>query len=204
MFSLQFFITSFVVVLLPGTGVIYTISTGIIHKTKYGIYAAIGCTLGIIPHLLACILGLSAIMNMSARIYSLLKILGVLYLLYLAIKTWKYAGCSDFSTSNVRKDKLEIIRKGIIINLLNPKLTLFFLSFLPQFIPSTSNNIAIPMIHLSIVFMVMTLLVFILYGVLAGSISAVVRKRKRIMRNIERCFSIIFASLAIKLAFSEK
>jgi threonine/homoserine/homoserine lactone efflux protein len=204
MFSLQFFITSFVVVLIPGTGVIYTISTGIIHKTKYSIYAAIGCTLGIIPHLLACILGLSAIMNMSARIFSLLKILGVLYLLYLAIKTWKYAGDSDFSSSNVRKDKFEIIRKGIALNLLNPKLTLFFLSFLPQFIPSTSENIAIPMINLSLVFMVMTLIVFILYGVLASSISALVRKSKRIMRNIERSFSIIFAGLAIKLAFSEK
>lgn len=204
MFSIQFFITSLVIVLIPGTGVIYTISTGIMHKSKQSIYAAIGCTLGIVPHLLACILGLSAIMNLSAKMFSFLKIGGALYLFYLAVKTWKYAGKSELTLSNVRKDKFEIVKKGIIINLLNPKLTLFFLSFLPQFIPSTANNATVSMIELSVVFMVMTLVVFIIYGFLASSISNIVLKSNTLMKNIERGFAVVFAGLAVKLALTKR
>jgi len=204
MFSFQFFITSLIVVLIPGTGVIYTISTGIVHKKIKSIYAAIGCTLGIVPHLIACILGLSAIMNMSAQIFVIIKMLGSIYLFYLAIKTWIYAGKSQLINDKINHRNFDIVKKGIIINLLNPKLTIFFLSFLPQFIPSNLVNLTFSMIILSLFFMVMTLFVFVLYGVFASFISEVVLKSNNVIKNIEKGFALIFAGLAVDLAISKK
>jgi len=204
MFSIQFIITSLIVVLIPGTGVIYTISTGIVHKRTKSIYAALGCTLGILPHLIACILGLSAIMNMSAQVFGIIKILGSIYLFYLAIITWIYAGKTQLITDKENNKNTEIVKKGIIINLLNPKLTIFFLSFLPQFIPINTKNSTLSMIILSLFFMLMTLIVFVLYGLFASFISEMVLKSNSIMKNIERSFAVIFAGLAVDLAVSKK
>jgi threonine/homoserine/homoserine lactone efflux protein len=204
MFSLDFFITALVVVLMPGTGVIYTINTGITHKARYGIAAAVGCTLGIIPHLIACILGLSAIMNLSAKVFSTIKMIGAIYLGYLAIKTWMHAGEAELGEHETELGLITIAQKGIVINLLNPKLTIFFFSFLPQFIPENAKSTVYYMILLSLMFMIMTLIVFILYGLLASQASRIIRKNKKIMKTIERGFACIFAGLAMKLAFEEK
>lgn len=204
MFSLDFFITALVVVLMPGTGVIYTINTGITHKARYGIAAAVGCTLGIIPHLIACILGLSALMNLSAKVFSTIKMIGAIYLGYLAIKTWMHAGEAELGEHETELGLITTAQKGIVINLLNPKLTIFFFSFLPQFIPENAKNTVYYMILLSLMFMIMTLIVFILYGLLASQASRIIRKNKKIMKTIERGFACIFAGLAMKLAFEEK
>lgn len=204
MFTIEFILTSLVVVLLPGTGVLYTINTGLVQKTRYAIAAAIGCTLGIIPHLLASIVGLSAIMNMSAKVFTVIKMMGSAYLLYLAWKTWTGAGKTVLSDKQAKGSFLDTIVKGIVINVLNPKLTLFFLSFLPQFVPATNGTYVNSMILLSFMFMAMTLLVFIGYGVLASLISDLVLMKKNIMKSIERGFALVFAGLAVKLAFEDK
>lgn len=136
MITVQFLITSLILVLLPGTGVIYTISVGLIQKSKAGIYAAIGCTLGIIPHLVASFFGLSAIMRMSSQVFALIKYAGCLYLLYLAIKTWLCAGKTQLASSESQNNAMGIIWKGIALNVLNQKLTLFsFLSCRNSFGP---------------------------------------------------------------------
>ena len=140
MITLGFLITATIMALIPGTGVIYTISTGLVQKPKYAIAAAIGCTLGIVPHMIACILGLSAIMNMSAKVFMLIKYLGAAYLLYLAVKTWKNAGTLEIGNNEAKQGVIKTAEKGIVLNLLNPKLTLFFLSFLPQFIPNNTST----------------------------------------------------------------
>ena len=204
MFSIQFIITSLIVILIPGTGVIYTISIGIVHKFKKSIFAAIGCTLGIVPHLVACILGLSAIMNTSAKLFTIIKILGSLYLFYLAIKTWLLAGKTEFTAADKDFKNSEIIKKAIVINLLNPKLTIFFLSFLPQFIPVNTASITGSMIILSVFFMILTFIVFSAYGLFASFISEAVINSKKIIRNIERGFAVIFGVLAVELAFSKR
>lgn len=203
MISLNFILTALVIVLIPGTGVIYTINTGLSKSSKYAVAAAIGCTIGIVPHMSACILGLSAIMNMSAKVFMLIKYLGAAYLLYLAWKTWSSSGNIEFGKDKIEPKFMDIAIKGIIINLLNPKLTLFFLSFLPQFIPVESTNQTECMILLSIIFMLMTLIIFIGYGMLAAFIREIVITKKNVMKNVERSFACIFAGLAVKLALQD-
>ena len=202
--TLEFLLTALIVVLIPGTGVIYTISTGLIHKTKYSIAAAIGCTLGIVPHLGACIAGLSAIMNMSARMFVLIKLLGAAYLLYLAWNMWTHTESIDLSNRQKKPTMAYTIMKGIGLNIFNPKLTLFFFSFLPQFIPPQRSHATLHMMLLSAVFMALTLVVFIIYGVFASAISQYIATSTPFMKGVERGFAIIFAGLAVKLAFSEK
>lgn len=204
MITAQFLVTSLIVVLIPGTGVIYTISVGLTQKGKAGVFAAIGCTLGIVPHLIASFLGLSAIMHMSAQVFMVIKYAGCLYLIYLAIKTWMYAGKTKVEKLQNVNNTIGIIWKGILLNVLNPKLTLFFLSFLPQFIQIDTADTNMVMLLLSGIFMLMTLIVFVIYGLLASVISIAIQKKTAIMKNMERSFAVMFAGLAIKLAIPEK
>lgn len=204
MITPEFLLTALVVVLIPGTGVIYTLSVGLVHRTKYAVAAAIGCTLGIVPHILACVLGLSAIMNMSARVFFFIKMAGALYLLYLAWNMWNSRDSIQVSKNREPARWNAIVIKGITLNLLNPKLTLFFLSFLPQFISAKSGNATADMLLLSAVFMLLTLIVFVLYGAFASLVSRYLSNTQKIMKRIERCFALAFAGLAVKLALTEK
>ncbi|MFA6508552.1 MAG: LysE family translocator [Treponemataceae bacterium] len=202
--TMEFLLTSLIVVLIPGTGVLYTISVGLVQKSKASIAAAIGCTLGIVPHIIACVFGISAIMNMSAKVFMTIKFLGAGYLLYLAWKMWMSVGMLEIKKESGQNNYLKIVIKGIFLNLLNPKLTLFFFSFLPQFVTSDPSGFLVNMIRLSFVFMIMTLIVFIMYGVLASMISEYLLRAKKVVRTIERGFAFVFAALAIKIALTDK
>ena len=203
MINAEFLLTSLIVVLVPGTGVIYTVSTGLALRWRASIAAAIGCTAGIIPHLLASIVGLSAVLHHSAIVFQILKIAGSLYLLYLAWSMWRETGVIQLDGQTSSRSAIRIIIKGILINLLNPKLTLFFFAFLPQFISADSPSLTQQMIGLSAIFMLMTLVIFILYGILASGVSAYMLNSPRAMRAVQRAFALIFAGLALKLAFSD-
>ncbi len=204
MISTEFLITSLIVVLIPGTGVIYTISTGLFKGAKASVYAALGCTAGIIPSLTACILGLAVIIHSSAIVFTMIKYAGVIYLLYLAWSMWKETGSIKLQNQNSEIKGLSISIKGFLINILNPKLTLFFLSFLPQFIPSNAQSPVINMLVLGGVFMLMTLVVFVLYGLLANVSSHFIVNSPKIMKTIQRTFALGFAVLGFKLALSER
>lgn len=204
MLNVEFLLTSFVVVVVPGTGVIYTISTGLTHRWRASILAAVGCTMGIIPHLTASILGLSAILHMSARAFQVIKFAGALYLLYLAWSMWRDTGTLRFDQSEQKRGGFQIVVKGILINILNPKLTLFFFAFLPLFVSPDSVSATREMILLSTVFMVMTLVIFCLYGILASAISAYLMKSPKAIRVMQRTFAVVFAVLAVELAISER
>lgn len=203
MFSMEFFITAIVVVLIPGTGVIYTVSNGIFNGKKSSISAAIGCTAGIIPHLMAGILGLSAIMHISATIFQIVKYAGVVYLFYLAWGLWKDKGVIQFE-SKKEKDLSSIAKRGFLISILNPKLTIFFLAFLPQFINCNSKfSTTIQLLGMSLIFMIMTLSIFIIYGILGTSVRAFFIGSEKRLRRMQQSFAIIFAGLGIKLAISD-
>lgn len=203
MFNTEFLLTSLIVVLIPGTGVIYTVSTGLFLGWRASIAAASGCTAGIIPHLLASVLGLSAILHMSALAFQILKFAGSAYLFYLAWVMWRETGALKFSRTGDKSGFFHIAGRGMLINILNPKLTLFFLAFLPLFVSRHSISPIHQMLILSFVFMAMTLIIFILYGILASSVSTYVVNSPKLIIRLQRTFAALFAALAAKLALSE-
>ncbi|MBU1171607.1 MAG: LysE family translocator [Proteobacteria bacterium] len=203
MFSPEFFLTSLVVVLIPGTGVIYTVSTGLFYGWRASIAAAIGCTAGIIPHLSASILGLSAILHMSAVAFQTVKYAGALYLLFLAWSMWRDTEALKFNAPSLTQGHLRIIIKGFLINILNPKLSIFFLAFLPLFISSSTSSPMFDMFILGVAFMAMTLVVFILYGISAHGVRRYVVKSPKIIVWLQRSFAALFVALGLKIALSE-
>ena len=204
MINPEFLLSSLIVVLIPGTGVVYTITTGLTLKWRASIAAAIGCTLGIVPHILASILGLSALLNMSAQVFSALKIAGAMYLLYLAWNMWREAGTLEINKKSTETSAAQIVIKAIAINLLNPKLTIFFFAFLPLFVSKDSSSPTLEMIMLSTVFMGMTFLIFVLYGILASGISTYLINSSKAVKRLQQAFAVILAAFAVKLALSEK
>lgn len=203
MLTTEFFLTSLVVVLIPGTGVIYTVSNGLFLGWRASIAAAFGCTAGIIPHLLASILGLSAILHMSALAFQTMKFAGAAYLLYLAWGMWRDKGVLQFDSSCANKRYWQIISKGFLINILNPKLSVFFLAFLPLFVSPTATSPTLQMAVLSLIFMAMTLGVFIIYGISANSVRHYVANSPKIITRLQRTFAFIFAGLGAKLALTD-
>ena len=187
---------------MPGAGSIYTISTGLFRGWRSSIVAAFGCTAGIIPHLLFSILVLSSVYEYSTEAFQAIKYIGAVYLLYLAYSMWKESGRSEFSADQ-KIDQLKIIINAIFINLFNPKLSIFFLAFLPLFVSLESEFPVMQFIFLSIIFMFMTLIVFIIYGLFAHNVSKYFRQSGVLYIWTQRAFSVIFVILAGKLLIME-
>ncbi len=200
--TLNFLVTSFIIILIPGTGVTYTISTGITKGKRASIFAALGCTIGIIPHLCISIALSSFIIKMSNNAFFILKLIGAIYLLYLGICMIRSKTSFDLANNKSEGKVSTIIRSGILINLLNPKLTLFFFSFLPQYAKSISDNYISECLLYGFTFMIITLLVFIGYGLLAGITNKFfINSPKRIFL-LQKIFGITFIIFSIQLAFS--
>ena len=204
MFSTEFLITSLVVVLVPGTGVIYTVSTGLFMGRRASIAAACGCTAGIIPHLTASILGLSAILHMSAVAFQSIKYAGAIYLLYLAWSMWRETGALQFNSPSARKNLRHIALRGFLLNILNPKLSIFFLAFLPLFVAPGSSSPLLEMVLMSAAFMAMTLIIFILYGLGAHRVSRQLANAPKGLVWLQRSFAAAFAALGLKLAMTDQ
>lgn len=200
--TLEFLLTSLVVVLLPGIGVIYTLAIGLGRGFRASVAAAFGCTLGIIPAAVASIIGLSALLHTSALAFQVIKFLGVAYLLYMAWKILKDDTVMEVSENNERVGYIRIATTGTLLNVLNPKLSLFFLAFLPQFISPTATNATASLAWLAVVFMVMTFAVFVVYGAFASYARDYVIQRPSVMKWIKRCFAGTFGFLGAKLAVS--
>lgn len=204
MFSLEFLITSFIVVLIPGTGVVFTVSTGIAQGRKASVFAALGCTAGIVPHLLATVLGLAAIMHTSALAFQALKYAGVAYLFYIAIATWRDSSAFAIDSTTAKSTAPGLVLKAFLLNILNPKLTIFFLAFLPQFVPPGATEPLLQLLFLSAVFMAMTFAVFVAYGFLAHLFRKAVIESPPVQAWLRRGFAATFAGLGAHLALTEK
>ena len=202
--SPAFFLTALVVVATPGVGVLYTISAAIARGTRVGLVAAIGCTLGIVPHLAAAVTGTAALLRTSAVAFQAVKVLGIAYLLYMAVMTWRDTSELTPDPDHAPKSNGRVIGSAVLANLLNPKLTLFFFAFLPQFVPRHGHDQLITMLGLSAVFMAMTLTVFALYGVLAGALRARILARPHIIRRLRRAFAASFVGLGARLALTAR
>jgi threonine/homoserine/homoserine lactone efflux protein len=204
MISIEFLITSLVVVLIPGTGVIYTVSTGLVQGRGASVYAALGCTAGIVPHLLATTMGLAAVMHTSALAFEVLKYAGVAYLFYVAYAMWRDKSAFAVESGVSRTSSSGLVIKAFLLNILNPKLTIFFLAFLPQFLEPGASHPLLQLLVLSGVFMAMTFVVFVVYGFVAHAFRNHVIESPRVQRWLRYGFAAAFAGLGAKLALGEK
>jgi threonine/homoserine/homoserine lactone efflux protein len=198
--SIEFLLTSLVIVATPGTGVLYTLAAGLSRGARASIVAAVGCTLGIVPHLAAAITGTAALLHTSAVAFQTVKYLGVAYLLYLAWATWKDRGALTVEEDAAPRSARRVITSGVLINILNPKLTIFFFAFLPQFVSTSDSNALVRMLGLSAVFMAMTFGVFAVYGVFAAAARRHVISRPRFVTGMRRFFAVTFVALGARLA----
>jgi threonine/homoserine/homoserine lactone efflux protein len=202
--TLSFLLTTLIVVASPGTGVLYTLAVALTRGSKASMAAAFGCTLGIVPQMLAAMLGLAAILHTSAVAFAALKWCGVVYLLYMAWQALREHGALAVKTEAEPHSIGRVIVTAILINILNPKLSIFFLAFLPQFIAVDEPHPLARMVELSGVFMAMTFAVFALYGLFAASVRDRVVTRPKVMAWLRRSFAAGFAVLGAKLAFAER
>jgi threonine/homoserine/homoserine lactone efflux protein len=202
--SVEFLITSFIVVVSPGTGVLYTLAAGLSRGARASVVAAFGCTIGIVPHMAAAIMGLAALLHTSALAFQVFKYLGVAYLLYMAWSTLRERGALRVEKEAGARSAVQVTVTGILINILNPKLSIFFLAFLPQFVSAGEANPLSRMLALSAVFMLMTFVVFVGYGLFAASIRDHVISRPRVLTWMRRSFAGAFAALGAKLAFADR
>lgn len=200
MISLHFLLTAFVVVLAPGTGVIYTLALGLGQGRRAALWAALGCTFGILPHLAAATLGLAAVLHSSAMLFQIVKIAGVAYLLYLAWQAVKSGGALAITSQRTTQSGLKIAQRGALINILNPKLSIFFLALLPPFLSGNASSATLEMALLGSVFMALTFVIFVLYGLFAATARDYVLGSERVLAWLNRSFAAIFAGLAARLA----
>lgn len=202
--SLEFLVTTLIVVVSPGTGVLFTLATGLSRGGRASVVAAFGCTLGIVPHMAAAVMGLAALLHTSALAFEILKYLGVAYLLYMAWSTLKEHGALSIDGQSSERSSLRVIVHAVLINILNPKLTIFFFAFLPQFVPAGSTAPLARMLELSGVFMAMTFVVFAIYGLFAAAVRSHVISRPAVMTWMRRTFAAAFVGLGAKLALAER
>ncbi|MFC7305493.1 LysE family translocator [Streptomyces monticola] len=201
----EFLLTSLIMCVTPGTGVLFTMAAGLARGARASAVAAVACTLGVVPHMLAAITGLAALLHTSALAFQILKYAGVAYLLYMAVSTLRDKGAltvADERPGAAPPSVAKVLVSGVLINLLNPKLTLFFFAFLPQFLVPGEPGALLRMTGLSLVFMLMTLLVFLAYGAFAAALRRHVISRPAVLTWLRRTFAVAFTALGARLAFS--
>jgi threonine/homoserine/homoserine lactone efflux protein len=202
--TVEFLITSLIVVAAPGTGVLFTLAAGLARGWRASAVAALGCTLGIIPHMAAAVSGLAALLHTSALAFEVIKYLGVAWLLYMAWSTLRQTGALTVETEQTPLAARQVILTGILVNVLNPKLSIFFFAFLPQFVPAGTPGALPLMVQMSAVFMGLTFVVFLGYGIFASAIRSQVISRPRVLTWMRRSFAAAFVALGAKLALTER
>jgi threonine/homoserine/homoserine lactone efflux protein len=202
--SAEFLVTTLIIVATPGTGVLYTLAAGLARGGRASVLAAFACTLGIVPHMLAAITGLAALLHTSAVAFQTLKYLGVAYLLWMAWSTLRERGALTVEEDGAPRSARKVIVSGVLINILNPKLTIFFFAFLPQFVDAGEGSTLLHMLELSAVFMLVTFVVFAIYGLFAAAVRHYVVSRPRVMMWMRRVFAGSFVALGARLAFTSR
>lgn len=202
--TIEFLLTTLIIVASPGTGVVYTLAAGLSRGSRASVLAAFACTLGIVPHLAAAMLGLAALLHTSAVAFAVVKYAGVAYLLWMAWQTLKENGALSVDTSAAPRSNMRVLVDGVVINVLNPKLSIFFVAFLPQFIAPAEPAPLLRMLELSGVFMAMTFVVFVIYGLFAAAMRDRVISRPAVMAWMRRTFAAAFVALGARLAFQER
>jgi threonine/homoserine/homoserine lactone efflux protein len=204
----EFLVTSLVVVVIPGTGVVYTVSSSIAGGWRRGLFAAIGCTFGIVPHLGAAMLGLSGVMQAGATAFEAVRWAGVAYLVLMGMSMIRNGGSlrlDDGGSGRPPTDSMSaVVRRGILVNLLNPKLTVFFFAFLPQFLDHRPDLLDTRLVGLSAIFMLMTLAVFAAYAKASAAVRDQVLGAPTVLRWVQRSLGVLLIGFAARLATSDR
>jgi len=200
----EFLLTSLVIIAAPGTGAIYTVAVGLSSGARASLVAAFGCTLGIVPHMLAAISGLAALLHTSALAFQGLKYLGVAYLLYMAWAMFRARGLLALDGEAQGRSVRQVIVSAILVNLLNPKLSIFFFAFLPQFVAADAASPVTQMLEMSLVFMALTFVIFAGYGAFAAAVRRHVIDSASVQAWMRRGFAAAFAALAVQLALAQR
>lgn len=202
--SIEFLLTTLIIVASPGSGVVYTLAAGLSRGGKASVLAAFACTLGIVPHLIAALTGLAALLHTSALAFEIVKYAGVAYLLYMAWQSLREHGALKVEANADPRSALQVLIDGVLVNVLNPKLSIFFVAFLPQFIAPNEPNVLGRMLELSGVFMLATFVIFAIYGLCAAAMRDKVTGSPRVMTWMRRSFAAAFVMLGAKLALTER
>jgi threonine/homoserine/homoserine lactone efflux protein len=202
--SIEFFVTSLIIIASPGTGALYTLAAGLARGSRASVIAAFGCALGIVPHMAAAIMGLAALIHTSALAFQTLKYLGVVYLLFMAWSALRERGALQIRQQVDARSALQVVMTAILINILNPKLSIFFLAFLPQFVRVDDPHPLSHMLLLSMAFMVLTFVIFAAYGLFAASVRHHVVTRPKVLLWMRRSFAAAFVALGARLALAER
>ena len=200
----SFLLTSLVICVSPGIGALFTLGAGLARGTRAGLLAAFACTLGTVPHAVAALTGLAAVLHASGVAFQAVKYAGVAYLLWMAWSTWRDTGALHVDTAASPSSVRSVITTGITANLLNPKLTIFFFAFLPQFVPAGSDSSLAWMLGLGGVFVAMTFLVFAGYALAAAALRHQVLARPRVVQRVRRGFAACFVLLSGRLALETR
>lgn len=199
-----FVVTSIAVILMPGPAMLFVISNGLTRGPKASVSAAFGTTTGVFFHMFCAAFGLAVILKTSAMAFAIVKFAGAAYLVYLAAKTILGKEALVDPLGQSPKSGNSIFWQGIFINILNPKLSIFFLAFLPQFIDPKLTSTTSQTLILGTIFIVMTSILFICYGLFASLLRRKVLNSPRILKTLKWCFASVFMALGVKLALSEK
>lgn len=202
--SIEFFLTTLIIVASPGTGVVYTLAAGLSRGWRASVLAAFACTLGIVPHLIAALTGLAALLHASALAFEIVKYAGVAYLLYMAWQSLRADGALKVEAGADQRTSLRIVIDGVLVNILNPKLSIFFVAFLPQFISPTEPSPLLSMLELSGVFMAATFIIFAIYGIFAAAMRQRVVGNPTVMAWMRRTFAAAFVMLGARLALTQR
>jgi threonine/homoserine/homoserine lactone efflux protein len=202
--SIEFLLTTLIIVVAPGTGVVYTLAAGLSRGARASIVAAFACTLGIVPHLVAALTGVAALLHASAVAFEAVKYAGVAYLLYMAWGMLRQHGAHRLEARADARSTRQVVIDGILVNLLNPKLSIFFVAFLPQFIAHGEPHVLVRMLELSGVFMLVTFVVFCIYGICAAAMRERVLGSACVMAWMRRSLAAAFVALGARLAFTQQ
>jgi threonine/homoserine/homoserine lactone efflux protein len=202
--TVTFLLTSLVICVSPGTGALFSIAAGLSRGPRAGLLAAFACTLGVVPHMVAALTGLAALLHASGMAFAVVKYLGVAYLAWMARSTWRDTGALPVEDDQQQRSVRQVLVSGITVNLLNPKLTVFFFAFLPQFVPVGTPDALLRMLVLSGVFMAMTFLVFLLYAQVAAAMRERVLARPHLLVGLRRVFAACFLALSGRLALETR
>lgn len=201
---ISFLGAAIVLTLMPGPDNLFTLAQSIGKGKNAGIFTTLGLCTGLLVHISAATIGISAIIYHSTLAFTVVKYAGAAYLLFLAYKSFKEKGSSlDLETED-SLDYKSLYKKGIIMNLLNPKVSLFFLAFFPQFINYENGNVSIQMLVYGILFLVQTLVIFTLISMFAGKVGYFLRKNPTLSKKINIIQGTLFTLIGLKIAFSQK